>query len=81
MIGGLSNDRIKIINKMKSKETNTADFQLYEKLKDDIFDETEQRLTLWLPLSYEQKVDMILHQRIEEEMEIMVLLLEQELDL
>lgn len=46
-----------------------------------MFVEGEYRLSLWLPLTLKEKLDMILHQRSEEEMEIMLFLLDQEYDL
>jgi len=42
------------------------------------FDENEYRLSLWLPLSVEEKVDMVLNQKSTDELEIMMFLLEEE---
>lgn len=47
------------------------DFQAYLELATETYDPAEYRLPLWLPLSLEQKLDMILHQRIPEEVEMM----------
>ncbi|CDW74117.1 polycystic kidney disease 2-like 1 [Stylonychia lemnae] len=80
MIGGLSNDRLKMIQRMQQKEGQKQKFEIYKKLKDEIFDESEYRLSLWLPLSRQEKLDMILHQRVEEEMEIMIFMLDEELE-
>eukprot|EP00347_Sterkiella_histriomuscorum_P005839 403355073 len=80
MIGGLSNDRLKIIERLTKKGGGNVKFEIYKKLQGEIFDESEYRLSLWLPLTQQQKLDMILHQRIEEEMEIMIFLLDEEIE-
>ena len=61
MIGGLSNDRLKMIQRMQQKGGERSKFEIYKKLKEEIFDESEYRLSLWLPLSRDEKLDMILH--------------------
>lgn len=81
MVKGLSNDRITLIHKMLKEKKTGARYTLYKKLKNDVFDEGEYRLSLWLPLTIKEKIDMMLHQRVEDEMEIMLFLLESEFDL
>lgn len=51
MIGGLTNDRLKIIERMSKKGGDTQKFEIFRKLQTDIFDESEYRLSLWLPLT------------------------------
>ena len=55
------------------------DFEIYKRLVTQTYDPSEYRLPLWLPLSLEQKLDMILHQRIDEEVEMMQFLIDEEL--
>lgn len=54
------------------------DFLAYHGLATETYDPAEYRLPLWLPLSLEQKLDMILHQRIPEEVEMMQFLVDEE---
>jgi hypothetical protein len=65
---------------MQEKGGAISKLKVYHKLAEEEFDTKEYRLSLWLPLSIEEKLDMILNQRIEEEMEMMVFLVEEELD-
>jgi len=53
-------------------------FQVYVRLVTETYDADEYRLPLWLPLSLEQKLDMLLHQKISEEAEIMQFLIDEE---
>lgn len=78
MVGGLKGDRMKRIHKLQGKGGPLNKIKVYLDLVDKEFDEKEYRLSLWLPLSIEEKLDMILNQKIEEEMEIMVFLVEEE---
>lgn len=63
------------------KSAHSSKVDIFKKLKLEMFDWSEYRLSLWLPLSLREKLDMLLHERIEEEMEMMIFLLEQEYDL
>jgi len=38
-----------------------VDFEIYKRLVTETYDASEYRLPLWLPLSLEQKLDMVLH--------------------
>jgi len=58
---------------------NNVDFEIYKRLVTETYDASEYRLPLWLPLSLEQKLDMVLHQRIDEEVEMMQFLIDEEL--
>lgn len=60
---------------------SSSGIDLYIKLKTEMYDDNEQRLSLWLPLSINEKLDMIMHQRNPDEMEIMIYLLNQEYNL
>lgn len=51
MIGGLSNDRLKIIERLTKKGSGNVKFEIFKKLQGEIFDESEYRLSLWLPLT------------------------------
>jgi len=46
-----------------------------------MYDDHEERMSLWLPLSLKDKLNMIMHQRNPEEVEIMLMLLDQEYNL
>jgi len=46
-----------------------------------MYDDHEERMSLWLPLSLKDKLNMILHQRNNQEFEIMLMLLDQEYNL
>jgi hypothetical protein len=48
------------------------------KLVTETYDPGEYRLPLWLPLSLEQKLDMLMHQGITEEVELMQFLIDEE---
>lgn len=64
MIGGLSNDRMTLMDKWKRKAEKKGQnpiFNIFKKLSEEIFDDTEYRLSLWLPLTQDQKLDMIMH--------------------
>ena len=52
--------------------------QIYMSLAKDKYDPGEYRLPLWLPLTLEQKLDMLLHQRNHEEVEMMQFLIDEE---
>jgi hypothetical protein len=58
---------------------NLVEFEIYKKLVTETYDLSEYRLPLWLPLSIEQKLDMILHERVDEEVEMMQFLIDEEL--
>lgn len=58
---------------------SNVEFEIYKRLVDETYDASEYRLPLWLPLSLEQKLDMLLHQRIDEEVEMMQFLIDEEL--
>ena len=76
MICGISNEVPKIVkNKKMSK------LAIYRKLKEEMFEDTEYRLSLWLPLTLQQKLDMVMHQKSEEEIEFMLFLIDQEFNL
>lgn len=57
---------------------NNFEYQTYKKLVEQTYDPTEYRLPLWLPLTLDQKLDMLLHQRISEEVEMMQFLIDEE---
>mmetsp|Transcript_3290 Transcript_3290/g.3274 ORF Transcript_3290/g.3274 Transcript_3290/m.3274 type:complete len:98 (-) Transcript_3290:55-348(-) len=59
MIQGFSGNRIKKIKKDIQKGVSKSD--IYLRLCTQEFDENEYRLSLWLPLSVEEKVDMVLN--------------------
>ncbi len=64
MIGGLSNDRYQLMDKCRQKAAKNgenANLNIFKKLTHEIFDDTEYRLPLWLPLTQDQKLDMIMH--------------------
>lgn len=63
----------------KLEEEHNVDFEIYKRLVTETYDASEYRLPLWLPLSLEQKLDMVLHQRIDEEVEMMQFLIDEEL--
>ncbi len=46
-----------------------------------MYDDHEERMSLWLPLSLKDKLNMILHQKNNQEFEIMLMLLDQEYNL
>jgi hypothetical protein len=79
MIHGITGDILR--TKLTMEEENHPRFEIYRKLSQEMYDDTEYRLSLWLPLTLKEKIDMIMHQRIEDELEIMLYLLEQEYDL
>ena len=73
----------KIANKINKDTRNTGgaddiEYQIYLQLVTETYDNGEYRLPLWLPLSLEQKLDMMLHQRILPEVEIMQFLIDEE---
>jgi hypothetical protein len=81
MVSGITGNRMKFIRKMKKKKLKKGENIkriIFEKLKEEIYDDNEYRLYLWMPLSLEEKLDMIMHQRVEDEMEIMIFLLDEE---
>lgn len=64
----------------KKRDEHFIDFQIYQRLVEETYDKfSEYRLPLWLPLSLEQKLDMLMHQRLDEEVEMMQFLLDEEL--
>ena len=80
MVCGVSHDITKIVQKLKNSP-NSSRIELYKKLTDKVYEQGEYRMSLWLPLALKEKLDMIMHQRIEGEIEIMVFLLDQEYEL
>ena len=65
---------------MKNDETK-KEVDIYENMVNVVFDKNEQRLPLWMLMSYDQKLDMLMHERIEEEAEIMQFLIDVEYNL
>lgn len=61
MINGLNNDRVKKLRKIINSGKPHSLRKAYKKLVNEVYDEKEYRLPLWLPLSLEEKLDMILH--------------------
>ena len=49
---------------------------MFSKLKNEMYDDQEERMSLWLPLTLKDKLNMIMHQRNPEEVEIMLMLLD-----
>ena len=80
MVGGSNGKRMKIIKKMMSGKTGHPQLKVFMRLAEEEFGASEYRLSLWLPLTLEQKLDMILNQRMEEEMELMIFLVEEEME-
>lgn len=89
MVHGISHERLVIqmdeaikkgTYKKKGEEQDDEDveYQMFLKLVNETFDQGEYRLSLWLPLSLEQKLDMLLHQTIPEECELMQFLIDEE---
>jgi len=78
MVQGIKGNRIKRLRKLQKKASRE---QVYYYLKEHLYDELEYRLPLWLPLTLAEKLDMLMHQRIDEEMEIMIFLIQQEYEL
>ena len=78
IVSGSGSTRTKMMKKMSEK--GKTKFDIYKALKKSYGDESEQRMSLWLPLTTEEKADMILNQRIPEEMEMMLLMLDHEMD-
>ena len=44
----------------------------FKHLKRDLYDGTSNRMPLWLPLTLEEKLSMLMHERVDEEFEMIV---------
>ena len=76
MVSGISNDISKNIEALrKEKKSN---LEIFEQLNLRMYDPNEQRLQLWLLLPQNEKLDMMLHQRVDIEMKIMLYLVDME---
>lgn len=73
------NNQVKNLLETNLEGENLLFFNVFKNLVTETFDQTEYRLPLWLPLSLEQKLDMVLHQRVDEEVEMMQFLIDEEL--
>lgn len=73
------NDQVKNLLEKDLEGNELQLFNVFKNLVTETFDQAEYRLPLWLPLSLEQKLDMILHQRVDEEVEMMQFLIDEEL--
>lgn len=73
------NEQVKNLLEQELDGKNLQIFNVFKNLVTETFDPQEYRLPLWLPLSLEQKLDMVLHQRIDEEVEMMQFLIDEEL--
>jgi hypothetical protein len=63
MVCGISNEITKVIEKYNAnlQSKNQSRIELFKKLKDDIFNEKEYRLSLWLTLTFKEKLEMLVH--------------------
>lgn len=78
----MAGDRLKELQKIRDKhDEKDHKLVLYKALTRHILEKVEYRLPLWLPLTLEEKLDMLIHQRVEDEAEIMVFLIEEEYNL
>jgi hypothetical protein len=73
MVCGISNKILKTVQNLQSEQSGAL---LFSKLKNEMYDDQEERMSLWLPLSLKDKLNMIMHQRNPEEAEIMLMLLD-----
>jgi hypothetical protein len=73
MVCGISNKILKTVQNLQSEQSGAL---LFSKLKNEMYDDQEERMSLWLPLSLKDKLNMIMHQRNPEEVEIMLMLLD-----
>ena len=55
------NDQVKNLLETNLEGESLLFFNVFKNLVTETFDQTEYRLPLWLPLSLEQKLDMVLH--------------------
>ncbi len=67
---------IKVHNKEEKRKGSISRLNLFKKLKERIYHDSEYRMSLWLPLTLKEKVDMLMHQRDDDEMEIITYLLD-----
>ena len=73
MVCGISNKILRTVQSLQSEQSGAL---LFSKLKNEMYDDHEERMSLWLPLSLKDKLNMIMHQRNPEEVEIMLMLLD-----
>lgn len=82
IVRGTSNERFMQMEKIKTKsQEKDHKYRLYKGLVRGIIEKTEYRLPLWLPLSLEEKLDMLMHQRNDDEAEMMIFLIENEYEM
>ena len=62
LINGVNGDRLKELQKIRDKhDEKDHKLILYKALSRHILEKIEYRLPLWLPLSLEEKLDMLIH--------------------
>lgn len=80
MVHGITGTLLNTVQTM-AEEDKADKYLIFKKLKKELYDETEYRMQLWLPLTLTEKLDMMLHQRNNHELHMMIHLLDQEYDL